>query len=208
MMRRDLSPFQLATFMVLGCVVLRMLGAVFPAFMPNASPLMALALVSGIYFPRRWGWLVGATAYIVTELALIPYSYKTIGVAFPWWGVASLPVYLAAAGLGVLISSRRSLGKIVASSVALSVFFYVAANTFCWAASVLTHSTPGYPAGVAGWWQANTTGIPGYPPTWLFLRNGVLGDLFFLGVFLLILDRALLLAPWAGRAAAAPSRVV
>jgi hypothetical protein len=207
-MRRDLSPVQLALFLVCGCVALRMLGAVFPAFIPNASPLMALALVSGIYFPRRWGWLVGPAACVITELAMIPYSYKTIGVAFPWWALASLPFYLAAAGLGVLLSPRRSLGKIVGGSVALSVFFYVAANTFCWAASVLTHSTPGYPAGLSGWWQANTTGIPGYTPAWVFLRNGVLGDLFFLAVLLLILDRALLLAPFAGRVTGAPSRVV
>jgi hypothetical protein len=207
-MRRDPSPFQLALFLVLGCVVLRMLGAMFPAIIPNASPLMALAFVSGIYFPRRWGWLVGPAACLVTELALIPYSYKTIGIAFPWWGLASLPIYLLAAGLGLLIAPRRSLGKVIGGSLALSVLFYVAANTFCWAASVLTHSTPGYPAGLAGWWQANSTGIPGYPPTWIFLRNGVLGDLFFLAVLLLILDRALLLAPFAGRTTAAASRPV
>jgi hypothetical protein len=202
-MKRSLPPYQLALFLVCACVILRMLGAVFPTFVPNASPLMALAFVSGLYFPRRWGWLVGAAACLVTEFAMIPYSYKVIGVAFPWWALASLPIYLAAAGLGVLIAPRRSLDKIIGGSIALSIFFYVIANTLCWAGSALSHSVPGYPATLAGWWQANSTGIPGYPPTWVFLRNALLGDLFFLAVFLFILDRPLLLAPFTGRSSAA-----
>ncbi len=52
--------------------------------------------------------------------------------------------------------------------------------------------TPGYPATFAGWWQANTVGLPGYDPTWLFLRNGMAGDLFFTLLLLLVLDRGLL----------------
>jgi hypothetical protein len=205
-MKREPASLQMALLLICGCVVLRMLGEIFPTLVPNASPLMALALVSGIYFPRRWGWMVGAVACLISELAMIPYSYKVIGVAFPWWAMASLPMYLVAAGLGLLIAPHRSLGKVVGASIALSFFFYVAANTFCWAASALSHSLPGYPATLAGWWQANTTGIPGYAPTWVFLRNGLLGDLFFLAVFLLVLDRALLLAPFTGRSTAAASR--
>jgi hypothetical protein len=202
-MKRAFSPLQLALILVLGCVVLRMLGGIFPEFTPNASPLMALAYVSGLYFPRKWGWLVGPAACLITELALIPTSYRVIGVAFPWWALVSLPFYLAAAALGLLLARRKSLGKIISGSVALSVAFYLVANTFCWAASVLSHSTPGYPAGWAGWWQANTVGLPGFVPTWVFLRNGVLGDLFFLAVFLLILDRALLFVPARASARAA-----
>jgi hypothetical protein len=200
-MKRTFTPVQLALLLVLGCVALRMLSALFPEVVPNASPLMALAYVAGLYFPRSWGWLVGAVACVVTELALIPASYQAIGIAFPWWALVSLPMYFGATGLGLLLARRKSLGKIVAGSVALSVFFYVAANTFCWAGSAWSHSVPGYAPTLAGWWQANTVGIPGYAPTWTFLRNGVLGDLFFLGVFLLILDRALLFAGVPGRTA-------
>ena len=205
-MKREPASLQMALLLICACVVLRMLGEIFPTIVPNASPLMALAFVSGVYFPRRWSWMVGAGACMVSELAMIPYSYKVIGVAFPWWALASLPMYLAATGLGVLLAPGKTLGKLIGGSLALSIFFYVTANTLCWAGSALTHSTPGYPATLAGWWQANTTGIPGYAPTWVFLRNGVLGDLFFLALFLLVLDRALLLAPFAGRSASAASR--
>jgi hypothetical protein len=56
--------------------------------------------------------------------------------------------------------------------------------------------------------QANWTGVPGYPPAWHFLRNGLLGDLFFLAVFLLILDRPLLFAPFTRRSMAVVTKPV
>jgi hypothetical protein len=32
---------------------------------------------------------------------------------------------------------------------------------------------------VAGWVQALTSGLPGFPPTWTFLRNSLLSDAGF-----------------------------
>ena len=52
--------------------------------------------------------------------------------------------------------------------------------------------TPAYSFDLTGWLQANTVGLPGYAPTWLFLHNGMLGDLFFVAILLFVLDRALL----------------
>ena len=54
---------------------------------------------------------------------------------------------------------------------------------------------------LAGWLQSNTTGLPGYEPSWLFLRNGIAGDLFFGLVLLLVLDRALIFGHAADKAA-------
>jgi hypothetical protein len=34
-----------------------------------------------------------------------------------------------------------------------------------------------------GWWQALTTGLPGYPPTWMFLKNTLLSGGLFTGLF-------------------------
>jgi hypothetical protein len=31
-----------------------------------------------------------------------------------------------------------------------------------------------------------TTGLPGYPPTWSFLRNSLLGDLLFASLFVAV----------------------
>jgi hypothetical protein len=205
-MKRKLSPFEIALALILGCVVLRLLNGLFPHVIPNVSPLLALAYVGAMYLPRRWGWLVAPVALVVTEIAFVSVDQKVTGTMFPWWGLASLPFYLVASALGLLVAKNKSLVKILAGSVALSVTFYLVANTFCWAGSAFTHSTPGYAPTLAGWWQANTVGLPGYVPTWTFFRNGVAGDLFFVVILLLVLDRALVFGP--ATAKPAPARSV
>jgi hypothetical protein len=39
--------------------------------------------------------------------------------------------------------------------------------------------SPEYAKSFTGWAQALTTGLPGYPPTLLFLRNSLLSDIGF-----------------------------
>jgi hypothetical protein len=193
-MKREISPFYLALILVLGCVTLRLLNNKFPEIIPNVSPLMAIAYVGAMYFPRRWGWLVGPLTLVLTDLAFLQVNYRTDGSGsmFSWWTVISLGIYAAAGGLGILIARRKSLTKIVGGSLACSLLFYVAANTFSWWHNVVVQMTPGYPATLAGWWQANTVGLAGYAPTWTFLRNGMAGDLFFVFLLLFVLDRGLL----------------
>jgi hypothetical protein len=58
---------------------------------------------------------------------------------------------------------------------------------------VFLHSTPGYPASFLGWWQANTVGLPGYAPSWIFLRNSLPGDLGFTLGLIFVFDRDLIL---------------
>jgi hypothetical protein len=185
-MKRELSPFYLALILVLGCVTFRLLSSHFPEFIPNISPLMAIAFVGAMYLPRRWGWLVGPATLVLTDVAFLQVNYRTDGSGsmFSWWTVISL---------GILISQRKSIARIAGGSVGCSLLFYVAANTFSWWHDVVVQMSPGYSATLAGWWQANTVGLPGYTPTWTFLRNGVAGDLFFVFLLLLVLDRGFLL---------------
>jgi hypothetical protein len=194
-MKREISPFYLALILVLGCVTFRLLSSNFPEFIPNISPLMAIAYVGAMYLPRRWGWLVGPSTLVLTDVAFLQVNYRTDGSGsmFSWWTVISLGIYAAAGGLGILIARRKSLTKIVSGSLVCSLLFYVAANTFSWWHDIVVQMTPGYSATLAGWWQANTVGLAGYTPTWTFLRNGMAGDLFFVFLLLFVLDRGLLL---------------
>ena len=59
----------------------------------------------------------------------------------------------------------------------VSVIFYLVTNTGCWL------TDPNYPPTFAGWVQSLTTGLPGYPQTWTFFRNSLLGDLLFAALF-------------------------
>src|SRR5277367_4469004 len=114
-MKRELSPIHLALFLILGCVLLRLLGNTFPEAIPNVSPLLALAYVGAMYLPRRWGWLVGPVALLITDLAFLRVNYLTdgSGTMFSWWTVISLVIYAVAGGLGILIAQRKSLTKII-----------------------------------------------------------------------------------------------
>ena len=193
-MKSKLTPLYLALVLILGCTVFRLLSSTFPEFMPNISPLMAIAFVGAMYLPRRWGWLVGPVALLLTDLAFLEVNYRTSGTGsmFSWWTVLSVVIFAIAGGLGILIAKRKSLTKIVSGSLACSLLFYVASNTFSWWNDVSVQMPNSYTATLAGWWQANTIGMVGYPPTWLFLRNAMAGDLFFAFVLLLVLDRGLL----------------
>jgi len=193
-MKREFSPYYTALILIMGCVILRLLNNQFPEIIPNISPLMALAYVGAMYLPRRWGWLVGPATLILTDLVFLKINYLTDGSGsmFSWWTIISLFVYAAAGLLGILIARHKSLTKIIGGSMGCSLAFYVASNTFSWCHDVAVKMTPGYPATFAGWWQANTVGLPGYEPAWLFLRNGMAGDLFFVFVLLLVLDRGFL----------------
>ena len=58
------------------------------------------------------------------------------------------------------------------------MFFYVITSTMSWGAN------PAYAKSFSGWFQALTIGDPAYQPqAWTFLRNSLLSDLFFGGLF-------------------------
>lgn len=206
-MKREFSPFHLALILVLGCIILRMLNSYLPELFPNVSPLMAIAFVGAMYLPARWGWLVGPVALIITDLAFLQINYRTDGSGsmFSTWTLLSVFIYAAAGGLGILISRHKTLTRIICGSLACSLLFYVGSNTFSWYHDLVIGMTPGYPATLAGWWQANTIGLPGYVPTWTFLRNGMAGDLFFTFVLLFFLDRSLLFGQAPARTVSRPA---
>src|ERR1700677_4207019 len=174
--------------------MLRLLESQYPDFLPSVSPLIAISFVGAMYLPRKWGWLVGPFTLLLTDLAFLKLNQTTDGAGSMFSGVTLVvvAVYALAGGLGILISQRKSLGKILGGSVLCSLAFYFATNTFAWWHDLALHLNPGYAPTLAGWWQANTVGLPGYIPSLVFLRNGVLGDLFFTLVLLLVLDRGLL----------------
>jgi hypothetical protein len=57
-----------------------------------------------------------------------------------------------------------------------ALLFYIVTNTAAWV------SLP-YAKTLAGWIQAITTGLPGYPPTWEFFRNTLMSGGIFTGLF-------------------------
>jgi len=191
-MKQKLSPFQLAGFLVVIGILYSLISSRYPVAIPNVSPLLAIAYIGAMYLPRRWGWSVGPVTLLIVNLAYIATNYRADGSTLSWALAGCLAVYALAGVLGAAIAPNKSLGKIIAGSLACSLLFYVVSNTFSWWTYQAPQFASGYAPTAAGWWQANTIGVPGFPPTWYFLRNAMAGDLFFAIVLLLVLDRSVI----------------
>ena len=71
----------------------------------------------------------------------------------------------------------RGFAAVLGASLVSSLMFYAVTNTVSFLGSAY------YPQTFAGWVQALTVGVPGFPPTWVFFRNSVAGDLVFCALF-------------------------
>lgn len=178
-----------ALLLLLSGVFFRVFRAdIAPEVLPNFSPLMASALSGALFLPGLLGLVVPIGALLVSD-ALLNFHFGTsvVSMQLLW----TLPCYLLAVGTGWILRNRTgggSLPAVLGATLGLSVGFYIVTNTGCWL------GTSSYPQTFAGWWQALTTGLPGYPPTWQFFRNSLTGDLLFAALFV-ALERSLSSAP-------------
>jgi len=145
------------------------------SWLHNFAPVAAVALCGAVYLPRRAALALPLAMLFLSDVVLNVFHYHQ-----PLLTMEMLPRYLALlliAGLGVALRGKAQIGSLLATSVVGSLAFYVITNTGSW-----LHE-PGYAKNIAGWIQALTTGLPGFPPTWSFYRNTLLGDLFFTLLF-------------------------
>lgn len=164
--------------------------------LPNFSPWMALAFTGTLVMPRALPWWIWPAAMLgVNTLALGPTEALD---------VESLAIYAMYAGAAFVAARGRGSYGIAQSLVGVlgcGLVFYVVTNTAAWLA------VPEYAKTFAGWLQAQTTGLPGYAPTWHFLRNSLVSDLAFSALLLVAFNaearlRSLPSLPWLHRAAA------
>ncbi len=143
----------------------------------NFSPTMALALAVGLWFAPTTGLLIILGMVIAADIFLnLRYGAEII----TWFTVMSLACYAAVWWLGRLLGPNASWPTMLGGGITASLLFYLASNTLSWLGNPLYQQT------LAGWVQALTTGLPGYPPTWMFFTNSLAGDIFFLIFFRLL----------------------
>ncbi len=166
----------LAVSLIALAVGFRLLRAAWLPDLPNFSPVMALAICGGLFLPRTLAVLVPLSALILTDV-LLDLHY---GVA-PF----SAATFLGYACYGLGVASGQALRRLEAGRpatfalvVANSLLFYGVTNSLCWL------DNPAYAKTAAGWLQALTVGVPGFPPTWTFLGYSLASDLAFTAVFL------------------------
>ena len=146
-----------------------------PEWLPNFSPMAALCLCGAAFLPRRLAIAVPLVALLGTDLVLnAHYGFPLFTVDF----LGTVVAFAAVTALGWQLRKNPRPGVILPAVLGGSLFFYIATNTASWLYE------PGYAKSAAGWLQALTTGLPGYAPTWTFLRNSLVSDLLFAALFL------------------------
>lgn len=146
----------------------------------NFSAAYALFFCAGLYLPRRLAWTIPLGVMAASDLLLTFGHYHPEGYSILQFARDQAPNYAAYAvliGLGCALGGKRSWGTLLSGGVVGALLFYLITNTAAWM------SSPGYPKSLAGWIQALTVGLPGYPPTWEFFRNTLLSGGIFSGLF-------------------------
>jgi hypothetical protein len=151
----------------------------------NFSPLAAIFLCSGVFLPNKRAVLWPALGLLVSDI-LINAHFKV-----PLLDTRMIPGYFSF-GVIFLLGTwlrdhlRHRTFWIIGAAVFSSLLFYLVTNTVDWYFDApIPFSVPLYPKTFAGWVQALTVGHPGFPPTYLFLRNTLVSDLLFTSLFLL-----------------------
>lgn len=176
-----------ALLLILAAVLYRVGIAVFAPyaaggeFWMNFCPLAAIALCGAAWLPKtregrvQYAWLaVPFLALFASDLLLNRHygaSLVSAEMIVRYLGFAGV------AGIGLAIRKNPTFVRLMAGSVAGSVLFYLLTNTASWLGN------PSYAQSGAGWIQAMTVGIPGFPPTWLFFRNTLAGDVLFTALY-------------------------
>lgn len=174
------ARFMFAAFVLLFAVVAWRVASGFLGggsfeWLHNFAPLAAVALCGAVYLPRRLAFALPLAMLFISNAILNLAVYHEA-----LFSLDMLPPYAALAliaAIGFTLRQRARVSVLVGASIGSSLLFYVITNTGSWIANAAYAKT------FAGWTQALTTGLPGFPPTWWFLRNTLLSDLLFTLLF-------------------------
>jgi hypothetical protein len=156
----------------------RVLRAAFLPELPNFAPVTAMAVCGAFLLQGAIGWILPLGILMVSDLLL------SMVLGFPVISSAQLVAWgtiLAIVGLARLMargefSPIRYFGSVLGGGVV----FYLVTNTASWIAN------PAYPRGLGGLWMSLSTGLPGFPPSWMFFRNALVSDFLFAALILVV----------------------
>jgi hypothetical protein len=154
----------------------RVVRAAFLPELPNFAPVTAMAVCGAFLLPGAIGWILPLGILMVSDLLL------AMVLGFPAVSSAQLVAWgsiLAIVGLArIMARGEFSPIRYFGSVLGGGVVFYLVTNTASWIAN------PAYPRGLGGLWMSLTTGLPGFPPSWMFFRNALVSDFLFAALIL------------------------
>ena len=150
-------------------------GNLEPLLPYNFSAAHALLFCAAFWLPGWLGWVLPMATIIVTDLLLNSFVYNE-----PLLLQSSIPIWITLGIFVVLakwLAKRRSYSRVFLGTFMGTLLFYLVSNTMSW------FGNPAYVKSFAGWIQALTVGLPGFPPTWFFGLKSLLGTSLFTGLF-------------------------
>lgn len=140
----------------------------------NFSPVIAIFLFSAAYIKGRFSWIVPTIGVILSDLLLSAfYGHKLVEpFMFVAWFSYAL-IFL----LGKWMGTKGNIYKIGICGLISAFLFHIITCSFSW------WINPAYVKTISGLAQAIFLGEPGFPPSYLFLKNTVLGTLFYSSLF-------------------------
>ena len=150
-------------------------GNLEPLLPYNFSAAHALLFCAAFWLPGWLGWVLPMATIIVTDLLLNLFVYNE-----PLLLQSSIPIWITLGIFVVLakwLAKRRSYSRVFLGTFIGTLLFYLVSNTMAW------FGNPAYVKSFAGWIQALTVGLPGFPPTWFFGLKSLLGTSLFTGLF-------------------------
>ena len=146
-----------------------------PGMLPqNFSAAHALLFCAAFWLPGLVGWVLPLATIIVTDILLNVFAYDVTVLdtrLVTNWMILALFVVLAKG-----LARRRSYGRVFLGTLFGALLFYLVSNSVSWMVN------PAYAKTIAGWVQALTVGLPGFPPTWVFGLKTLLGTGLFTGL--------------------------
>jgi len=132
---------------------------------PNFTPVGAVALFAGMYLAQKSKWALALPLGLMflTDLAIGFYDIKLMAVVY-----GSFFLY---AVFGMLVRHRKGIGSVALATLSGSLSFYLITNFAVWAFSTVYPSTP------QGLLLSYAMALP-------FLKFTLLGDIFFVSVFI------------------------
>ncbi len=174
MIKRILLIFLVLALFVVVRVVPTYLDQSSAEIFANISPLAALALCGGMMLPSRIAFILTFGTFSISDIMLnLKYGQPIIN----YYSLFLLVFLAAIFTCGYLLRKHRRISVLLVSTIASSFLFYLLLN------SVSFFMDPHYTKNITGWFQANTTGVPGYPPAWLFGLRMLMGNSMFALVF-------------------------
>lgn len=154
------------TLLIIGLIIVGFALRLLP-HPANFAPIMALALFSGLYLPKRLNVIIPVVAMLISDVFL---GFYSLPIMFSVYGS-----FILATILGTWLRTHKKLGNIILATLAGSILFFITTNFCVWAFGTM------YSHNVAGLMQSYYMALP-------FLRNSLLSDLFYVGIFLSIAE--------------------